>query len=313
MAYSSGDIVEHAVKQGRRRVERWQPSAASFYPFWFAVPAIAIMVVLFVIPNGLNFVFPFTNWSAFKPAVNFVGWTNFIDVFADGTVISALRATLVYAVLVAFFQNAFGLGLALLLERDTLVNRFSRAMFFLPVLISALAVGYVFQALLSPYGTINQLLGSLIGSPVTIAWLGSTGWTIVVVTLIHTWKWVGLSMIIYIAGLKSVPEDVTEAAWLDGANVWQTFWQVRFPLMAPAVTFNVATAMIGAMNTFDVVLATTKGGPADSTQVLNVYMFKIFGQGLFAQATVTSLLLFLAVVVIAVPLIVFLRHREAKI
>jgi len=282
----------------------------SHYPWWFALPAVAIMAIFFLVPNALNFVFPFTDWSAFKPDINFVGFDNFASVFKDGTLLVTLRAALIYAVLVALFQNAFGLGLAVLLERDTRINRLVRALFFLPVLISALAVGYIFQALLSPSGTLNSAVSAIVGQEVAIAWLGSTTWTIVVVTLIHTWKWVGLSMIIYIAGLKSVPSDVVEASLIDGTTAWQRFWSIKFPLIAPAVTFNVATAVIGAMNSFDIVLATTKGGPADSTQIFNVYMFRIFGQGLFAQATVTSLVLFLVVVVLAVPLIVYLRRRE---
>ncbi|MET3898087.1 raffinose/stachyose/melibiose transport system permease protein [Devosia sp. UYZn731] len=282
----------------------------SSHPWWFAAPAIAVMAAFFVVPNALNFVYPFTDWSSFKNTINFVGFSNFADVLADGTVLKALRATLIYAALVAVFQNVFGLALALLFERDTALNRFCRAMFFLPVLISALAVGYIFQALLATGGALNGTLSAITGQQISIAWLGNTSWTIIVVTLIHTWKWVGLTMIIYIAGLKSVSVDVVEAASIDGANRWQTFWRVRFPMIAPAVTFNVATAMIGAMNSFDIVLATTKGGPADSTQVLNVYMFKIFGQGLFAQATVTSLSLFIVVVLIAIPLIAYLRRRE---
>ncbi len=183
-------------------------------------------------------------------------------------------------------------------------------MFFFPLLLSALAVGYVFKALLATDGTLNGLLSGVVGSDVSIAWLGSTTWTIFVVTLVHTWKWVGLSMLIYIAGLKSVSGDVLEAARLDGATGWQTFWKVKFPLIAPAVTFNVAPAVIGAMNSFDIVLATTDGGPANSTQVMNLYVYRIFGQGLFSQATVTSLTLFIVVVVLAVTLIVYLRRRE---
>lgn len=280
------------------------------HPLWFALPTLILMLGLFALPNAFNFVLPFTDWSAFKPEIAFVGWRNFVDVFEDGTVLAALRSTLIYAILVAVLQNACGLGLALLLERDTTVNRFCRAMFFLPVLISPLAVGYIFQALLSPAGALNGALSAAAGTDVRFPWLGHTTWTLVVVTLIHTWKWVGLTMIIYVAGLKSLPADLLEAARLDGVGRWRVFWKVRFPLIAPAVTFNVATAMIGAMNTFDIVLATTKGGPADATQVLNVYMFKVFGQGLFAQATVASLVLFLVVVAVALPLILWLRRRE---
>jgi raffinose/stachyose/melibiose transport system permease protein len=280
------------------------------YPWWFAVPALLVMVGLFVIPNALNFYFPFTDWSAFKSSVNFVGLNTIESVFQDGTLFAAIRATVEYAILVAIFQNVLGLALAVLLERDTRVNRLSRLLFFVPMLLSALAVGYIFKGLLNTQGALNSVLGDIVGHSVAIQWLGSTTWTIVIVTLIHSWKWLGLSMLIYIAGLKSVNGDVLEAARIDGAGPWKTFWQVKFPLIAPAVTFNVATALIGALSSFDIILATTNGGPGNATNVINVYMYLIFGEGLFAQATVTSLVLFLIVVIFAVPLIIFLRRRE---
>ncbi len=122
--------------------------------------------------------------------------------------------TLVYAVLVAIFQNLFGLVLALVLEADTRVNRLARVAFFVPVVMSALAVGYIFAALLKPDGALNAVLSTLTGTEVTTAWLGSTSWTIIVVALIHAWKWMGLSMLIYLAGLKTISGDVLEASRL---------------------------------------------------------------------------------------------------
>ncbi|GAQ62214.1 carbohydrate ABC transporter permease [Streptomyces scabiei] len=279
-------------------------------PWWFAAPALAVLGVFFLLPNLLNFVYPFTDWSAFHPRIAFTGLSNFETILDDGSMARDIRITLQYAVLVALFQNGFGLGLALLLERDSRFNRFFRAVFFLPVLISALAVGYLFRALLSQDGALNGVLSSLAGHQVDTPWLGSTTWTLVVVTLIHGWKWMGLAMLIYLAGLKSMPGDVLEAARIDGAGAWRTFWSIRFPLLAPAVTFNVTTALIGSMNTFDIVQATTAGGPGSETEVFNIYMFRVFGQGLYAQASAMSLVLFLVVVVLAVPLIVGLRRRE---
>jgi raffinose/stachyose/melibiose transport system permease protein len=145
---------------------------------------------------------------------------------------------------------------------------------------------------------------------VDVPWLGSTTWTLLLLTVIHSWKWMGLAMLVYLAGLKSIPADVTEAAALDGAGAWRAFWSVRFPMLAPALTFNVTLALIGSMNTFDIVQATTTGGPADSTQVFDIYMFRIFGEGLYAQASAMSLVLFAVVVVIAIPVILGLRRRE---
>lgn len=280
------------------------------HPAWFIVPALAVLVVFFFVPTVFNFVYAFTNWSSFSSQISFVGVDNFTSLFANGALVSGLRVTLVYAVLVAVFQNVFGLILALVLEADTRVNRFARVAFFVPVVMSALAVGYIFQALLKPDGALNAVLSAVTGTEVTTAWLGSTSWTIVVVALIHAWKWMGLSMLIYLAGLKTIDQDVLEASRLDGASWWQTFRTIRFPLLAPAVTFNVATSLLGSMNGFDVVQATTEGGPGGTTELLNIFIFRTFGQGLFAQATTMSLMLFVMVAVLAFPLIRFLRKRE---
>ncbi|MBB5782420.1 carbohydrate ABC transporter permease [Nonomuraea jabiensis] len=274
------------------------------HPMWFMAPAFAILLVFFFLPTLFNFVYAFTDWSGFKSAIRPVGVDNFTDLGSNGTLFRSLRVTVVYAVLVAIFQNAFGFGLAVLLERDTWLNRVARVFFLIPVLMSALAVGYIFQALLKPTGGLNRLLG------IDYAWLGDTTWTIVVVALIHAWKWMGLSMLIYLAGLKTVPDDIVEAAHIDGASRWRTFWAVRFPLLAPAITFNVATALLGSMNGFDIAQATTGGGPARTTEILNIFIYRTFGQGLFAQATTMSLVLFLLVALMAFPVIYVLRKRE---
>ncbi|GAA1960830.1 carbohydrate ABC transporter permease [Agromyces allii] len=286
------------------------PRAKQDHPLWFLIPALVVLVVFFFIPTVFNFVYAFTDWSSFKSGINFVGWDNFVSLFSSGQLLGALWVTLVYAVLVAVFQNVFGLALALLLERDTPLNRGLRVAFFIPVIMSALAVGYIFQAMLKPDGAVNSIIGSIIGQPVDIAWLGSTTWTIVVVALVHAWKWMGLSMLIYLAGLKTIDGDILEAARLDGASWWTTFRSIRFPLLAPAVTFNVATALLGSMNGFDIVQATTAGGPGGTTELLNIFIFRTFGQGLFAQATTMSLVLFLLVAVLAFPVIRTLRKRE---
>ena len=283
---------------------------ARAHPLWFLVPALIVLVVFFFLPTVFNFIYAFTNWSSFHAEIGLVGWENFRALFANGSLLNSLRITLVYAVLVAVFQNLFGLLLALLLERDTHINRAVRVAFFIPVIMSALAVGYVFQAMLKPDGAVNAILSAVTGQNVEIPWLGDTTWTIVVVSIVHAWKWAGLSMLIYLAGLKTIDGDVLEAARLDGAGWWTTFRTIRFPLLAPAVTFNVATALLGSMNGFDIVQATTGGGPGGSTELLNIFIFRTFGQGLFAQATTMSLVLFVVVVLLAIPLVRFLRKRE---
>lgn len=282
----------------------------SNHPWRFLFPAFIVLAVFFMAPTLFSFIYAFTDWSSFKASIRPVGFDNFAQLIASGNLLNDLRITLIYAVLVAIFQNGFGFALALLLERDTRINRVVRTAFFIPVIMSALAVGYIFQALLKPEGALNDILGWLTGQPVSIAWLNDPAWTIIVVALIHAWKWMGLSMLVYLAGLKTINSDVLEAARIDGASWWKTLTAIRFPLIAPAVTFNVATALLGSMNGFDIVQATTQGGPGGSTEILNIFIFRTFGQGLFAQATTMSLLLLLAVALLAFPVIRTLRKRE---
>lgn len=279
-------------------------------PWWFVLPAFAVLVMFFLVPTLYNLIYAFTDWSSFKTAINPVGFYNFRSLASNGVLLADLRTTIIYAALVAIFQNVFGLVLALLLEPDTKFNRFARVMFFIPVIMSALAVGYVFQALLKPTGAVNSILSQVTGHHVQYAWLADTHWTLLYVALIHSWKWMGLAMLIYLAGLKTISGDVLEASRIDGATPWQTFWRVRFPLLAPAMTFNVATALLGSMNSFDIVQATTGGGPAQTTEILNIFIYRTFGQGLFAQATTMSLILLIVISLMAFPTIWFLRRRE---
>jgi raffinose/stachyose/melibiose transport system permease protein len=279
-------------------------------PWWFLAPAFVVLVMFFLVPTVYNLVYAFTDWSSFKTAINPVGLDNIRSLVSNGILLADLRTTIIYAALVAVFQNLFGLILALLLEADTRLNRFARVMFFIPVIMSALAVGYVFQALLKPTGAINSALSAVTGHQIHYAWLADTRWTLLYVALIHSWKWMGLAMLIYLAGLKTISADVLEASRIDGATPWQTFWHVRFPLLAPAMTFNVATALLGSMNSFDIVQATTGGGPAQTTEILNIFIYRTFGQGLFAQATTMSLVLLIVIALMAFPTIWLLRRRE---
>ena len=145
--------------RGRRGAARLRQSR--LYPSWLLWPAFLVLFVFFFLPNALNFVYAFTDWSAFKDTINAVGFDQFSTLLRDNLLVSDIRTTIIFAALVAVFQNVFGLGLALLLEKDTRINRTARAFFFLPVLMSALAVGYMFQALLRPDGALNQALSFL--------------------------------------------------------------------------------------------------------------------------------------------------------
>ena len=113
------------------------------YPVRYLIPAYVMLLIFFFVPTILNLIYAFTNWSAYSKTISFVGLSNFVDLFRSGNLLRDLRITLIYALLVAIFQNTFGLMLAVFLEEDTRINRFARTMFFIPVIMSALAVGYI--------------------------------------------------------------------------------------------------------------------------------------------------------------------------
>ena len=284
---------------------------------WLAVPAIVLVVLFYIIPNGLNFVLSFTDWSSRRPNPSFIGLDRFEELAGDETVWNALWTTIKFAVLVMVIENVVALLLALGLEQPSRFNTVMRTVFFLPVLISPLAAGYVFLGILQTQGALNGILGAftaLVGLPVPrIEWLANSSWSLVIVAFIHAWKFGGIHMLVYIAGLKAIPHEVIEAARIDGAGRWDMIRRVKMPLLAPAFTFNIALTLIGALSIFDIVIATTRGGPGRSTEVLNMIVFQVFGSGRFSYATAVSLVLFVVILLIAFPLIWFLRRREVSL
>lgn len=314
ITYSTGapERVSEASASNRPARRRGLSGISQREQWLFLAVPVGLFVVFFLIPALMNLGLAFTNWSVYSPTITFDGFANFERLIADGILWRALRVTLVYAVCVVVFTNLLGLVAALALEKSVPSNTPLRALIFVPVLLSPLAAGYVFQGFLSSDGVLNQLLGAVTGTEWTTPWLGSTTWAIVIIAAIQAWKTFGMCALFYIAGLSTVPEELKDAARIDGANFWQTFWRVRWPLMAPAATINVSLTLIAGLGTADYVLATTAGGPAGSTQVLNMLVFLQFGNGAFGQASSMTLVLFVIVLVIAVPLIIGMRRREME-
>jgi raffinose/stachyose/melibiose transport system permease protein len=268
------------------------------------------MGLFYLGPLIANLVLAFTDWSGYKSQIDFVGLQNFRDLAARDLILRPVLLTLTYAIVGMVSQTGLGLILALALERSSRINTFFRSAFFLPVLLSSVAVGFIWRGYLEPQGPFNALLGGLVGQDVSVAWLAEPAFTIVVVALIDAWKFVGFSTLVFIAGLIAIPTDLKEAARVDGATSWQVFRFVKWPLLGPAVTFNVVIALIGALSAFDTIMATTRGGPGTATTVLNVQMLRQYASGLYGFATSTSLTIAVLVVLISVPLIVYLRRRE---
>jgi raffinose/stachyose/melibiose transport system permease protein len=295
--------VPHATKTRRRRTDLW------WWPF--VVPTVVLTVAFFLLPFLLNVYFAFTQWTGFSSTIALNGVENFRNLIESGVLLRAVRVTVTYAFVAMIMQNIISLGLALLMQRTNGVNSFFRALYFLPVLISPLAAGYIWSAILEPGGPLNQAFGFFV-SGFDYAWLGNGTSALIAVAFIDVWKWSGIVTLVYIAGLNAIPQSLIEAAKVDGANAWKTFWLVKFRLLAPAFTFSVVVSFLGALSAFDIVQATTRGGPGDATSVLNIALYRQYVGGFYGMASSISLTIAGLVIVLGVPLIAFLRRREVE-
>jgi raffinose/stachyose/melibiose transport system permease protein len=287
----------------RRRVR------ATWWPF--ALPALVVILGLYFAPLLLNGFLAFTSWSSFSDRVDFTGWSNLQFLLDQSSLLNQIRLTLVYALTAALVSNMMSLGLALTLERPTPVNQLFRALFFIPVLLSPLAAGYIWSGILAPNGVLNHGL-ALVGLPDTTSWLVNPQLAIFLVAVVDGWKWSGFFTLIMIAALTTVPAELKEAARLDGANGWRIFRDVKLPFLAPAFTYNITVTVVGAISAFDIIVAMTGGGPGSATRVLNMLTLQQFGQGYFSLSSMTSLVVTVLVIIVAIPLVWWLRGREMQ-
>jgi raffinose/stachyose/melibiose transport system permease protein len=297
-----------------RTESRAQIRVALGLPKWpvglgFALPAFLLVGVFFAVPLLLNVPLSFSSWTTYRSTIVWNGLTNFKALYGQGYLINAIWITVAYSVIAMLVQNVVSLGLAYALRETTLVNGFFRAVFFLPVLISPLAVGYIWRGILDPSGPLDGFI-AVFWPGFNFSWLGHTSTALPAVAFVDAWKWIGLTTLVYIAGINAVPHELHEAARMDGAGAWQTFWRITFPLLAPAFTFNVAVTLIGAFSAYDVIQATTAGGPGSSTRSINVLLRLQWGMGNFGTGSALGLIVTLMVVVVAIPLVGYLRRRE---
>lgn len=276
---------------------------------WFLLPSLVLVGVFFVLPFLLNVPFAFSQWSSYRDEIPFVGFDNFEMLWRNGALGGAIRVTVIYAVIAMTVQNVAALSLALALRETSRINSFFRSVFFLPVLISPLAAGYIWRGIVDPAGPLNGAIARIVPG-FDYAWLGNPNSALFTVAFVDGWKWSGIATLVYIAGLNSIPESLMEAASIDGANAWQRFWHIRFALLAPAFTFNIVTTLVGALSAYDVIAAASGGGPGTSTTTLNVAVQQQFSYGYFGTASTLSITVTLLVVAVAVPLVWWLRKRE---
>lgn len=283
------------------------------YPLYFIAPAFAVYFGLFVYPALSGFAYSFTDWSAYGDETKWIGLDNYRQLFSEGVLGLAIKNTLLYALVVTIFVNLFGLMLALLLNRNSRLGQFYRTSFYTPVVIAPLIVGYLFTAIYNPeQGILNEALRFFGLGNLAVDWLNDSRYALFSIMMTELWRSSGFAMVIYLAGLKTIPQDLLEQASVDGAGAFRKFRNVTFPLLAPSFTVNFLLTVINSLKVFETVLVLTNGGPGYDTEVFNTLIFRNFSRGNWGYATASGLVLTVIVSVIAVTFLRILRKREVE-
>jgi multiple sugar transport system permease protein len=248
---------------------RWQEAK---WAYIFLLPNLVLFLTFTIYPVFASFYYSLNRWDLHTP-MEFIGLGNYRALFADETFHKVLWNTFYFTAGVIPFQTALGLLIAVALNQKLRGMTFYRAVYFVPVVTSTIAVSLVWQWMYQPqWGVINSLLASIgIQGP---NWLFSTTWAMPSVILMSIWKNVGYSVVLYLAALQSVPESLYESAMIDGANAWQRFWRITLPLISPTTFFIIVLSVIGSFTSFDQVYILTQGGPARATSVIAHYLYQ---------------------------------------
>ncbi|WP_426738200.1 carbohydrate ABC transporter permease [Plantibacter sp. 2H11-2] len=294
----------------RTRGPRRRRSSVGRALWWFAVPAVAVYLLIVIVPTVQGGYMSMTDWSAFKLDATFVGFDNFVTLFQGDSGDAAFR-TLFIAIITVVAQNVLGLLLAVVLNGRLRGRNVLRTIIFAPMVVSPLVVGYLFKYIFGPpnTGALNVVFKTF-GLP-QVDFLGNPTSALWIIILVIIWQFTGSTMIIYLAGLQGVPPELLEAASLDGASTWKKFWYVTRPLLAPAVTINLMIGLIGGLKVFDQIFAITGGGPAGSTETISTLIFKNFSQyGYYGLSAALAILLAIGVAILSLIQFAVLRRQE---
>ncbi|KQR51807.1 ABC transporter permease [Leifsonia sp. Leaf336] len=304
------DAAPAPSKQVRTRLVGGRKEAAVGWVM--LLPAAVLILTFLLVPIGLTFGLAFTNARLVSPEpAQFVGMDNFVALFTDDTFWASLRNTIIFTVVIVPLQSGLALILALLVNTRTRGTTFFRTVFFLPVVTSIVVVSMLWLFMYQKDGLINVLLSKVgIQGP---DWLGDPHWALLAIILMSAWQAMGFHMIIWLAGLQTVPAELYEAASLDGATRWQQFAHVTWPGLRATRTFILITITIAAFGLFTQVQIMTQGGPLNATTTLVFQAVRSgFQQQQTGYASAISLVFFVLVLVVTLIQRFLTRDKEAR-
>jgi multiple sugar transport system permease protein len=300
--------VSRTRRRQRERGLAWRKTLAGWS---FILPNFIGFALLTMVPIGVLFYVAFTKWNVFRKTATWIGTANFEQLWNDSSFWTSLWNTVYYTVFHIPLTLLAALGLALLLNRKLRGVAFFRTAAFLPYVTSIVALTYVWNLLFSPeYGPINAFL-RFIGIANPPGWTVSADWSMPSVIIVGTWREMGYYMLLYLAGLQTIPTHLYEAATMDGATPWQKFCNVTIPGLRHTTFLVLVLLTIGSFRVFDLILLLTNGGPGQSTLVLSQYIYlKGFEENQFGYASAISVVLF--VICFAITIVQYVVNNRGN-
>lgn len=276
----------------------------------YSLPCLALVALTIYLPFVLSGYYSLTKWNGIAREPVFIGLRNFADLIrGDGSFMRALIFTGEYTVVSMVALNAAALALAVVLVKDLKSRNFLRSVFFVPYILSMTIVGFIWQFIFSKgFEDLYKITGFAF---LRLSWLGDVRIVFYSVVLVGVWQAVGFYVVLYVAGLQSIPRDILEAAVVDGANGPTKFLRVTLPMLSSSINTCVLLSMINSLKVFDTILALTKGGPAGSTYSATLEIYReAFQNNNYGLGAAKSLVFFLIVLVLTLFVLRLFRSRD---
>ncbi|WP_396897345.1 carbohydrate ABC transporter permease [Neobacillus bataviensis] len=276
------------------------------------LPALAVTCFFIVYPFLMGIKISFTNWDGFSQTYDYVGFNQYTRLLKDPDTWLVVGNTLIFGIGSTIFQNILGLLYALLLNQSIKARAITRTIVYLPVIISPLIMGYIWYFFFAYQGgALNDLL-QFIGLDKINA-LADPNMNKWIIVFVNTYQFVGVAMIIYLAGLQSISKEYYEAAQIDGASSFQQFKNITLPLLMPSITINMVLNIIGGLKLFDVIISLTGGGPGNASQSMSTFMYDLyFNRQDAGYAATEGVLMAVIILIISLATLIFFKRKEVE-
>ncbi|MEG6567315.1 sugar ABC transporter permease [Thermoanaerobacterium saccharolyticum] len=280
----------------------------------FIVPAMTLFLIFWIFPILQLFYYSITDFNGINYNFNFVGLKNYLTILRDGSLINALKNTLIYTILMVVGNNVLGLLIAMALNSKIRGKGAFRTASFIPNLFSAIVVGFIWSYVFMPgNGLLSSFLKILGFNGSTIDLLGNFKTALFAIAVVEIWRGFGSAMIIYLAGLQTIDESLIEAGKIDGCTEMQLFIKIKLPLIFPIITINIILNVINGLKAFDFPFIMTNGGPGRSTNTLMFIIYKTaFNDQMMGKASAYAVVSFFVIVLITISLLSFMNKKEVE-